>query len=282
MSRLAPALLLPLLLLPSTTHGEDAAETLRNAKTLFFDRHYTEAREAWQKVAASGEGPESRAALYWTARCSEKLGEDERALAEYAAYLEARPSDPILREAAQTSRIAIAAKLYKAGQKGDLALVQRALEDPSRTVRYFAALQMASLGPEAGRPAISVLKEILKREHDDDLVERAKLALFRLDPSALAEAVPRPRPRPAASGRPASWIKVRIWEKGAKKPEVSINVPVALAEMVFKSLPDDARSELRSQGWDAGSFWERVKKTGPTEILTIEGEDGERIQVWIE
>jgi hypothetical protein len=178
--------------------------------------------------------------------------------------------------------VALATKLYKAGETSHLALLHRALEDSSRTVRYFAALQMASLGPEVGRPAIPVLEEILKRERDEDLVERAKLALFRLDPSVLAAAVPRPRPSPAPKGREASWIKVRIWEKGAKKPQVSINVPVALAEMVFKSLPDDARSELRSKGWDADSFWERVKRTGPTEILTIEGEDGDRIQVWIE
>jgi tetratricopeptide (TPR) repeat protein len=282
MRRLARALLLPILLLPATARGEDAAETLRNAKTLFFDRHYAQAREAWRAIAASGEGPESRAALYWTARCSEKLGESDRALAEYATYLESRPSDPTLREAAETSRVALATKLYKAGETSHLALLHRALEDSSRTVRYFAALQMASLGPEVGRPAIPVLEEILKRERDEDLVERAKLALFRLDPSVLAAAVPRPRPSPAPKGREASWIKVRIWEKGAKKPQVSINVPVALAEMVFKSLPDDARSELRSKGWDADSFWERVKRTGPTEILTIEGEDGDRIQVWIE
>jgi hypothetical protein len=282
MRRLVRALLLPILLLPATTRGEDTAETLRNAKTLFFDRQYAKAREAWRVIVASGESPEARAALYWTARCSEKLGDNERALAEYDTYLQARPSDPTLREAAQTSRVALATKLYKDGRTGHLDVVRRALDDSSRTVRYFAALQMASLGPGVGRPAIPVLKEILKRERDEDLVERAKLALFHLDPSTLAEAVPRPRASLAPPGRAASWIKVRIWEKGAKKPTVSINVPVALAEMVFKSLPDDARSELRSQGWDAESFWERVKKTGPTEILTIEGGDGERIQVWIE
>ena len=39
---------------------------------------------------------------------------------------------------------------------------------------------------------------------------------------------------------------------------------------------------LRKEGYDARTFWERLKKTGPAEILTIEGDDGERIQVWIE
>ena len=75
---------------------------------------------------------------------------------------------------------------------------------------------------------------------------------------------------------------MRIYEKGDAQAKVSINLPVALAELVFKSLPDDARAELREKGYDAANFWERLKKTGPTEILTIEGDEGERIQVWIE
>jgi hypothetical protein len=75
---------------------------------------------------------------------------------------------------------------------------------------------------------------------------------------------------------------VRIYEKGASKPGVSINLPVALADLVFKSLPDDAVADLRKEGYDARTFWQRLKKTGPAEILTIEGDDGERIQVWIE
>jgi hypothetical protein len=75
---------------------------------------------------------------------------------------------------------------------------------------------------------------------------------------------------------------VRIYEKGNSKPQVSINLPVALAEMAFKSLPDDARRELKKEGYDAETFWERLKKLGPTEILTIEGGDGAKIQVWIE
>ena len=50
----------------------------------------------------------------------------------------------------------------------------------------------------------------------------------------------------------------------------------------FKSLPDSAIADLRKEGYDARSFWEALKKTGPAEILTVEGKDGERIQVWLE
>jgi len=269
---------LVILLAPPGARAQGDAEALREAKTLFFDREYAKARAAWQAVAVSGSGADARAARYWIARCSEKLDEPERALAEYGDFLAKGATDPTLREEAETSRVALAAKLYKRGVTKHAGVLHRALESPSRTVRYFAGLQLGALGPDVCPAAVPVLKQIIMEETDEDLVERAKLALLRCDRRALAEAAPSPAP----GGKPATWIRLRIWEKGSKEPQVSINLPVALAEMVFKSLPEDALRELRKEGYDAGSFWERLKKTGPTEILTIDSDDGDRIQVWIE
>ena len=276
------ALLLATLLLPALAFAQADAEKLRAAKALFFDRQYAEARDAWQAVRASGRGGDAQAAVYWIARCSERLGESERALAEYGEYLAGRPADRALAEEARTSRVALAVKLAKGGNPRHLALATDALGDPSRTVRYFAALQLASLGPEAGKPAVPVLREILAQEKDEDLVERAKLALLRVDRTALTEAPPEATRRPTGKAREASWVRVRIFEKGQSSAKVSINLPVALAELVFKSLPDDAVADLKREGYDASTFWQRLKKTGPAEILTIEGDEGERIQVWIE
>jgi hypothetical protein len=281
MSRRVVALALAALVAPAAARAQADAEKLRAAKEAFFDRNYAESREAWQSVAASGRGADAQAALYWVARCSESLGESERALGEYAAYLAARPSERTLVEEAKTSRVALAVKLARSGKAQHVGIARDALGDPSSVVRYFAALQLASLGPEAGKPAIPVLKEILAKEKDQDLVERAKLALLRLDRNALAEVAPPPT-RGSGKARTAGWVRVRIYDKGVARPKVAINVPVALADLVFKSLPDDAIADLRREGYDARTFWEALKKTGPAEILTIEGENGERIQVWIE
>jgi hypothetical protein len=281
MSRRVVALVLAALVSPAAARAQADVEKLRAAKELFFDRDYAGSREAWQSVAAAGRGADAQAALYWVARCSESLGESERALGEYAAYLAARPADRTLVEEAKTSRVALAVKLAKSGKSQHVGIALDALGDPSSVVRYFTALQVASLGPEQGKPAIPVLKEILAREKDQDLVERAKLALLRLDRNALAEATPAAT-RGNGRVRTAGWVRVRIYEKGVARPKVAINVPVALAELVFKSLPDDAIADLKREGYDARTFWEALKKTGPAEILTIEGEDGERIQVWME
>ena len=72
----------------------------------------------------------------------------------------------------------------------------------------------------------------------------------------------------------------RIEKAGA--PVVAVNLPVGLANLIFDSLPDDARRELKLKGYDADDFWSRLRKLGPTEILKIEGDNGERIQIWLE
>jgi tetratricopeptide (TPR) repeat protein len=271
------ALLLLALLAAAPVHAQVDAERLRAAKTLFFDRKYTEARQAWATLV-DAKGPEAEAASFWMARCSENLGDSERALGEYNAYLNRRPADPALAQEARTSRVGLAARLYKAGEKGHLPILKEALGDPSKTVRYYAAFQLGGLGPDVGQPAVPVLKHILEEEKDEDLVERAKIYLLRLDPGALTRA----RPVPGLAPRDAGWLRVRIYSRGQSRPEVSINLPMALAEMVFKSLPDEVRTELGHRGYEAGKFWEQLKKLRPAEILSIEGKDGDRVQIWIE
>jgi tetratricopeptide (TPR) repeat protein len=289
-------LVVALLGLASVAAAQPDVDRLRAAKELVFDKKYAEARAAWQQVLSTAQGADAETAAYWVARCSESLGESERALREYGQFLDRKPADRTLAEEARTSRIGLAARLVKSGQRQHLAVLTGALSDPGKTVRYYGALQLSGLGKELGMPALPVLKEIVAREKDEDLVERAKLGILRLDPGALAStpgpapaprhsAVPRPSDAPSsreAPGARASWIRVRIYKKGADKPEVSINLPLALAELVFKSLPDDAIKELKREGYDAKNFWERLMKMPPSEILSIEGDDGERVQIWLE
>lgn len=249
------------------------SDALRNAKTLFFDREYARAREAWLALRSREPG-----ALYWVARCSESLGEHERALREYGDFLASPAPDPVFVEEAQTSRIGLAARLYRDGEDRHLGILRRGLDDPSPTVRYYAALQLSGLGREVGRAAIPVLKDILAREDDPDLVDRARLRLLRLDPDALEDDAP-------ATGDAAEvrWVRLEIRDAGGTgEPELSIRLPVGLAELVFKSLPEDARRELSRSGIDAANFWERLKQSGPTSILEIRGEDGEHIRLWLE
>ena len=257
--------------------AQPAADRVR-AKTLFFDRKYAEARTAWEAVRAA-RGADAEAAAYWIARCSEGLGEHERALGEYTAFLALHPKDRTLAEEAETGRVGLAARLYRGGAKQHAGILREAIGSPSKTVRYYAALQMGGLDEEMGRRAVPVLRRIVAEEKDPDLVERAKLYLIRWDPTALSSAAVKP---PKAPGREAHWFRLRITEKGASRPKVAISLPMGLAEMLFKSLPEDAKQELRKGGYDAATFWDKLRQLGPSEIISIEGDEGERIQIWTE
>jgi tetratricopeptide (TPR) repeat protein len=253
------------------------ADEVTIAKTLLFDRKYDEARSAWQRVLASS-APERESAAYYVARCSENLGELERALEEYQEYLARRPSDPVLVDEARTSRVGLAARLYKSGARQHLAILKEALGAPSRQVRYYAAFQVAGLGGTEAQAAVPVLKEVLAKETDPDLVERAKVYLLRLDPKALAGA----EGRPAAGAATITWLKVRVFGEGRREPEIAVNLPVGLAELVFKSLPEDAKRELGRRGYGEENFWERIRKLGPTQIIDIDDGEGGRVQIWTE
>ena len=186
------------------------AERLRAAKELFFDKKYDEARQAWQAVSAAARGRTPKSAAYWVARCSENLGELERAFGEYGDYLARPPADRALAEEARTSRVGIAARLYKAGNKQHLPVLSAALVDPEQDRPLLrGAPARAGLGASVGLPAVPVLKRIVAEEKDDDLVERAKVCLLRLEPrpSLVASALRRTR-------KAASWIRVRIYDKG--------------------------------------------------------------------
>ena len=78
-------------------------ERVRTAKTLFFDRKYAQARQAWEAVRAA-KGPDAEAAAYWVARCSENLGEHDRALKEYDAFVALGPKDRTLVDEARKER----------------------------------------------------------------------------------------------------------------------------------------------------------------------------------
>jgi hypothetical protein len=281
--RASAALALLVVALPAWPQADP--DRLKTAKSLSFDKKHAEARRLWLEIQKAG-GPDAELAALWVARSSDGLGEHERALQEYSGYLARRPSDPDLAEEARTSRVRLAAKLYETGKRQHLPLLRDALQDKSKTVRYFAAFQLANLGADVGQPAVPVLKKIIAEEKDEDLVERAKLRLLKVAPDALA-ATPAP---PAASAprtttppaRTGNFLRLRIFERGRSEPKVQINVPIALADMVFKSLPEDAKRDLRRKGYDADNFWDQLKRLGPTEILEIVGDDGERIKIWIE
>lgn len=272
-----------------------AQADLTEAKALFFDRKYEQSRAKWAEIAAASKGASSEAATYWVARCTESLGDSERAFREYGVFLDLPPGDARLAEDAEISRVGLATKLTRAGKNGFLTAALRSLGDHRPSVRYFGALQVGAL-PNAtdARKAVPVLREILTASKDSDLVERAKLQLLRLEPASLGDSSAtsaRPRTTPAPRGARAGstdrepegiarLLRIRITKNG--KQTVSVTVPFSLAEFVFGSLPEATKRGLQLKGYDAEGFWKRLRSLNIKEIVSIVSDDGETIEVWVE
>ena len=188
---------------------------LTEAKALFFDRKYEESRAKWAEIAAS-KGPEREAATYWIARCSESLGENERAFREYGAFLDLPPADARLAEEAEISRIGLATKLTRVGESpGYLTAVHPlARATTAHPVRYFGALQVGSL-PNSRRRAQGHDRPAGDREVVEGPGHR-RAGETPAPPNSSRRASPR-SPRPARS-TPPTPLPVRrsgVREEGA-------------------------------------------------------------------
>jgi len=268
-------------------------ELLNQGKVLMFDRKWDEARMVFQQLVqqfpSSAFAPQ---AVYFQARCLQFQGKPEAALQGYEAFLQKYPGDPALAGEANTSMVELAALLFERGNPTFKDRLVKALSDPNKDVRYFAAIRVAGLKDRyLDSMAAPVLGDIVKRESERDLVDRARIALLRISPKSFetqVEELPKqverkgektvPRTTSSTEGR---MFHVLVYRQGMSEPAVELNLPLSLAELALAALDESAKAEIRRKGFDLDNVWESLKRLGPTNILTIR-DQGKIIKLWIE
>ena len=132
---------------PGPSWAQADAERLRTAKTLFFDRKYAEARQAWEAVAGRGQGRGGGGGRL-LGRALQREPRRERARAQGVRRVPGpAPDGPRAgRGGADEPRRPGRASSTRRGTRPTSRSCARPLSDPSRTVRYYAALQMSGLG----------------------------------------------------------------------------------------------------------------------------------------
>jgi hypothetical protein len=248
-----------------------------DAKILIFDKKWEAAQDKLEELLA--EYPGSRwagQALFYKAEClGARKGKEREALRAYQGYLRSRDRSPSLVEKSEGSIIDLAFALYEKGDEGMIREIETRLDHSNKAVRYYAAYKLSFVeDTRAAAKSVPVLEEILRKETEPELTDRARIALLRVSPESLQSDEGR---RP--SGQPASVLKIRIWTKGKNTPNVSLNIPWALADLTLSAILDSERDSLRKKGYDI----EKIMKTivDSREILRIESEDGV-IEIWIE
>jgi HEAT repeat protein len=267
-------LILLIMVLSGWLPAQSDQEAFEKAKILLFDEQWAAAlKQLDGMLAAHPAGRYSAVALFYRAKCQAELGAKKPALASYEQFVKAQPGSP-LAEDALISIIDLAADLFAAGERACLDKIVALLQHENKVVSYYAAFALGYL-PDRRQalPALPVLDSILLREKDAELRDRARIAIMRIDPSRATGAEPSAR---AGSGK---MLKIRILGKKSKEAEISLNIPLGLADLAIRSLSEEQKRSLRKQGYNLEDILARLVGQG----LKIDFQDEDGVfRIWVE
>lgn len=257
--------------------AKEDEKLLQEAKVLIFDKKWVEAEKKLDELLS--QYPKSNyysQALFYQGKClAEQKGREKEAWKVFEEFLR-RPDRPqTLVEEAEIASIDLAFTLFNSGEKSFGQVLETRLSHPSRVIRYYAAFKMSYLQDKnLASKAVPVLKKLIETEKDQELVDRAKIALLRISPAALKDIQEEQK---SGSFR---LVKIRMYEKGKKTPTVSINLPLSLADLAIQAIPEEEKASLKQKGYDLNRILSDLAKS-KEKLVRIE-EDGNIIEIWIE
>lgn len=269
-------LLLASLLLQTYAQAQPDEKLFQEAKILIFDKEWKDAQEKLEELLEKY--PDSAwysQAVFYRAKClEERKGKELEALKAYRDYIKRKNRSKSLTEDSELSIIGLAYELYKEGKRSYLSEIEKRLSSSNRVVRYFAAIRLSQVEEKkVASRAVPVLKEIIEKEKDDELRDRAKIALLRVDPGVLKDL------EEERSVRGARLLKIRVWKDG--ELTLKINIPWALADLALRSIEEEEKAALKKEGYDLDTITKTLIEAG--EIIHIEDkEEGTIIKIWIE
>jgi len=268
--------LLASMLLQAYSQAQPDEKIFHEAKILIFDKEWKRAQEKLEELLENyPKSPWFSQAIFYKAKClEEQKGKELEALNEYKKYIKLKDRSDSLTEESERSIINLALELYKRGKKSYLKEVEKGLSSSNKVVKYYAAIKLSYVkDKKAATRGIPVLKEIIRKERDYELRDRARIALLRIDPKVLKDF------EEERYERKAKILKIRAWKKGEKDPYLKINIPWALADLALGAISEEEKALMREKGYDLDRIVKELTEIG--EIIRIEDEDT-IIKIWID
>ncbi|MCP4153924.1 MAG: tetratricopeptide repeat protein [bacterium] len=251
----------------------DGKLLLSKAKLELFDRKWDSALEKLDRLAE--QFPDSSfypSVLFYKGKCLEELKKWDDALKCYSQFLKISVNRN-LNEEATIAIIDLNSRLSQKGEKKYLRNIAAFLDNRKTTVRYYAAFKLSyAKNKTIASEAIHVLKKIVDNESDDELVDRAKLALMRIDPSHL-KAVSQKK------NIAKRMLHFSVYDKEAKKETVSFSFPLSLAKLALNALPEEEKTKLRDEGYNLDRILDSLMEN--PKLLRIEVETS-IFKIWLE
>ena len=264
------------LFFPAYASMQSDKELFQEAKIMIFDKEWENAQEKLEELLEDfPDSPLYSQALFYLGRTLEnQKGEEREAISVFKKYILRNDSNEVLTQEAEFSIIQLSFVLYEKGRKAYLKEIKTRLYRPDRFVSYYAALRLSYVDDKReAREAVPVLKEILDEEEDQELKDKAKIALLRIDPDYFQDY------EETRDERRSMLMKFRVINKRTRAETFSLSIPWALADLALANIPEDAKAELRKEGYDLDRILKEVIEGG--RILEIETKEAV-IKIWIE
>jgi tetratricopeptide (TPR) repeat protein len=248
----------------------------QDAKILIFDKKWEGAQEKLEEIIEDyPKSPWYSQAVFYLGKClQEQPGKEVEALKIYKKYIQLDEHNKNLVEESETSIIELAFRLYERGNQSYASEIEERLSSTNRVIKYWAAVKLSyAKDKKVARKGLPVLLEILEKEKDDELKDRAKIAILRVDPDALRDF------EEQRYESPAKILKIRVYEEG-RKSNFSLDIPWALADLALAAIPDEVRDEMKKEGYDLDKIIRELTKVKGN-IIEIKGEDS-IIKIWID
>jgi hypothetical protein len=261
---------------PAYATMQSDEELFQAAKIMIFDKEWENAQEKLEELLEDfPDSPLYSQALFYLGRTLEnQKGEEREAISVFKKYILRGDSNEVLTQEAEFSIIKLSFVLYDRGRKAYLKEIKTRLYRPDRFVRYYAALRLSYVEDKReAREAVPVLKEILDEEKDQELKDKAKIALLRIDPDYFQDY------EETRDERRSMLMRFRVINKRTRAETFSISIPWALADLALANIPEDAKADLKKEGYDLDRIFKEVIEGGRIlEIVTKET----IIKIWIE
>ena len=109
------------------------------------------------------------------------------------------------------------------------------------------------------------------------MLEEGKISVE--EATQLIEAVEAPRETEVMTQGKPKWLKVRVQDGEDEK--VSVNLPLSLARVAMKFIPQQAKDKMEAQGIDMDVLLHEVTETKIGKLVEVQDGD-EYVEVWIE
>lgn len=254
------------------------AKLFKDAKILIFDKEWRKAQNKLEEIIEDYRNSQWYAeAVFYLGRCLEaQRGKENEALDIYKKYIKLEERSQSLAEESEIAIVDLSFKLYEQKRKiSYLKEIERRLTNENKVVKYWAAFKISRANDrKVALKAKPVLLTILEEERDADLRDRAKIYLLRIDPDALQDY------EEEKYERNAKILKFRVYKKGKKEPDFSLNIPWTLADLALSAIPEDFKEELRGEGYDLDKIAKELTRV-PGNIIEIKG-DKSIFKFWID